>query len=249
MPRKPIGPVGDKSVFVPERNVLSVRQGARLALLSISDQAYFTLNESATVIWQSIRVGATVQTTTRVLAAFYGISESEARHDVCAVLALLHAKDLIRPSSAAIHERNVIPQQIRTQRVRREPPTAMECFVSLIRMMALLRLLGAAQLVPNAMHKADSDRFVPDEAARMLTRRMRLAAAWLPWTGTCLPQSLATISLLREWGYRPYLQIGVYPAPFSAHAWVVCGGRPVNETPEQLMRYRVLELDGNERLS
>lgn len=221
-----------------------------MALLSMSDRAYFTLNESATLIWQSIRIGASVETATRHVATFYGIAEEDARQDVSALIASLHAIGLVRPASGAIHQRDVPPSRFQAQPARAGPPTAMECFRALARMSAALRLRGAARLVREAIddREPDSGRVVPDEHARTLTRRIRLAAAWLPWTGTCLPQSLAIVDLLRRRGYQPYLRIGVYPFPFSAHAWVVCGGRPVNETPEQLMRYRVLEFDDSERL-
>ena len=247
---KAVVPVNANSIFVPDRDVLSVRQAGQMALLSMSDRAYLTLNESAMLIWQSIRIGATVETAARHVATFYGISEDDARHDVSAMIGSLQAIGLIRPASGAIHQRDVPPARFRAQPARAGLPTAVECFGALARMTAALRLRGAARLVRDAMNDTEPDRgdLVPDEHARILTRRIRLAAAWLPWTGSCLPQSLAIVELLRRRGYQPYLRIGVYPFPFSAHAWVVCGGRPVNETTEQLMRYRVLEFDGSERL-
>jgi len=237
-------PLSDNDVFVPQANVLSVAHGGRLAVLSMSEQAYFTLNESAFLVWQSIRNGSTVGAASHQLMEAYGISANDARHDVCALIDALRSRRLVRASGHPTKCRRP-PASVAIPLAPHSAvlPTLAQCFSCLVRMSTALRFMGAERLVPDSMSEDEpmDVAAVPDDYASAMTRRMRIAAAFLPWTGTCLPQSLATIQLLRERGYRPALRIGVHPSPFSAHAWVVCAGKPVNETPEQLLRYRVLE--------
>lgn len=50
----------------------------------------------------------------------------------------------------------------------------------------------------------------------------------VPGADTCLPQALAAVAMLRRWGHRADLVLGVRTAPvFEAHAWVEVDGAVV----------------------
>lgn len=77
-------------------------------------------------------------------------------------------------------------------------------------------------------------------AARMVDA----AARHLPFSSTCLDRSLLLTWMLRRSGHGAELLIGVRVAGDSleAHAWVECGGLPVNESRENAARYAVFAL-------
>lgn len=56
----------------------------------------------------------------------------------------------------------------------------------------------------------------------------------------CLPKSMTLYALLRSQDVPVEFVIGVAKYPFSAHAWVEHHGEPLDESPSNLRRYRVL---------
>lgn len=121
-------------------------------------------------------------------------------------------------------------------------PSMIGCAAELLRVHALLRMCGAATLIA-ASRNLDLQmrvRALSSDFRWELTRRIRLVASHFPWKTACLPQSLAIANILHAFGCQAAIHIGVYPYPFSAHAWVESGGEPVNETREELARYCVL---------
>lgn len=65
-----------------------------------------------------------------------------------------------------------------------------------------------------------------------ISRRVAMAAAFLPIRAICIEQSLALLLLLRRRRVAATLKLGVRPYPFLAHAWLECCGEPINEPPE-----------------
>lgn len=65
------------------------------------------------------------------------------------------------------------------------------------------------------------------------------AGAQLPLPATCLTRSLLLGWLLRRQGVDGALRIGVrmQDGLLEAHAWVECGGRPVNDAPDVAKRF------------
>lgn len=57
------------------------------------------------------------------------------------------------------------------------------------------------------------------------------ACVWYPKQALCLQRSAVTACLLRSFGIRAQMKIGVRPMPFLAHAWVEVGGAVVNDFP------------------
>lgn len=73
-----------------------------------------------------------------------------------------------------------------------------------------------------------------------IERAVATAAALFPGRALCLEQSLALYVLLRRSGIDARLRFGVQPYPFGAHAWVECGGEPVNDIREHVAFYAPL---------
>jgi hypothetical protein len=105
---------------------------------------------------------------------------------------------------------------------------ALPAFAVLVRCMSLSRLLAwieREQQMPDL-------RLAVDEAAAA-GRAVSIAAARGPWTVKCLTRSLVLHWLLRRRGIASDLRIGVAGGgEFRAHAWVECGGVPVNDRPD-----------------
>jgi hypothetical protein len=56
----------------------------------------------------------------------------------------------------------------------------------------------------------------------------------------CLQRSAAAACLLKKYGFRSEMVIGVQQLPFLAHAWVEVAGRVVNDKPYMAEIYSVL---------
>jgi hypothetical protein len=104
-------------------------------------------------------------------------------------------------------------------------------------------------LMRSAARSAESSR---SAATRPRVEALRLASArveqYSRLPGNCLSRSLALFWLLRRAGYDAELQLGVSLAggAFAAHAWVVSGGRVLNDTEDVATRYAPLRSTGSE---
>jgi|HubBroStandDraft_4_1064222.scaffolds.fasta_scaffold122175_2 hypothetical protein len=56
----------------------------------------------------------------------------------------------------------------------------------------------------------------------------------------CLQRSAAAARLLKKYGFRAEMVIGIQQLPFLAHAWVEVAGRVVNDKPYVTEIYSVL---------
>lgn len=77
-------------------------------------------------------------------------------------------------------------------------------------------------------------------------RMVDLAITRVPVRSACLAQSLVLWALLGRQGIATELRFGVRGGgvPLDAHAWVERDGRPLNETPERIRAYSVLQYPG-----
>lgn len=82
---------------------------------------------------------------------------------------------------------------------------------------------------------ADADRLA------QVTRAVDRTVAFCHTSGRCLCRSATVVCLLRALGVRAELIIGVFPIPFSAHAWAEVEGRAVSEPAGWRHRYTVIE--------
>jgi hypothetical protein len=68
-----------------------------------------------------------------------------------------------------------------------------------------------------------------------------MAAALYPGHAACLERSLMLYWHLRRAGVPVRFRMGVQMYPFLAHAWVEHRGRPVNDVPEHVRRFRPID--------
>lgn len=68
--------------------------------------------------------------------------------------------------------------------------------------------------------------------------RVAMAAALYPGRAECLERSLLLFWYLRRRGVDVRFRMGIQMYPFTAHAWVELCGRPVNDVPEHVRRFR-----------
>ncbi len=92
-------------------------------------------------------------------------------------------------------------------------------------------------------------RLTPVEAPRLdgnvteeeICHAIDVAAALYLKNVLCLQRSAAAARLLKKYGFRAEMVIGVQHVPFLAHAWVEVGGRVVNDKPYMAEMYSVLD--------
>jgi hypothetical protein len=77
------------------------------------------------------------------------------------------------------------------------------------------------------------------QQALEIARIVRAAATHGPYRANCLKQSLVLWWLLRLRGIESDLRLGVTKAAagMEAHAWVECGGRPLNDREDVELRF------------
>ena len=73
-----------------------------------------------------------------------------------------------------------------------------------------------------------------------ICRATDVAAALYFKNVLCLQRSAAAARLLKKYGFRAEMVIGVQQLPFLAHAWVEVAGRVVNDKPYVAEIYSVL---------
>lgn len=101
-----------------------------------------------------------------------------------------------------------------------------------LRLLGLRRTQGwLARLFP--LRKRSSAEDCAARAANDTARLVAVAARHAVCRATCLPHSLVLWALLRRQGTRVELRVGVRVVEedrLEAHAWVECGGVPLNDT-------------------
>ena len=229
----------------PGAGVLACKYDGGTVLLSLATGKYFTLNQTASGLWERLVDARTIDEAARSLATEYEISLETARQDAGELLSALSTLGLIAPR---LNRHADVSWPVPARRCRRQSqggltvPSFLGTWLTLVKFHILLRLGRLAKIAdpsPNSS-SAPSDTILDPVFRDALTRRVRTAAAWLPFRVACLAQSLTVIEILRKRGHDAALRVGIYPYPFSAHAWAECGGHPVNELPEELLRYRAI---------
>jgi hypothetical protein len=79
------------------------------------------------------------------------------------------------------------------------------------------------------------------ESTERICAVIDMACVWYPKHVLCLQRSAATACLLRKYGVRSQMVIGVQKLPFKAHAWVEVEGQIVNDKPYTREMYTILD--------
>jgi hypothetical protein len=96
------------------------------------------------------------------------------------------------------------------------------------------------RLTPSPRRHGEIDRDALDQSrSRAIANLVRAAASHGPYRANCLKQSLTLWWLLRLRGIGSVLRIGVRKASagVEAHAWIECGGRPLNDREDVGLRF------------
>lgn len=81
----------------------------------------------------------------------------------------------------------------------------------------------------------------PDGWVEAVAQGVVVAAVFCPGRVECLEQSMALYYILRRYGVAAELRFGVRTMPFSAHAWVMHRGTPVNQDLDGLAQFAAFE--------
>lgn len=123
---------------------------------------------------------------------------------------------------------------------RQAPPLVVWCGVLIVGIKVGLRVTGFARTLRWIHWRVDHlprRRTGPPPAIDPVAHAVALAAALYPGRARCLEQSLLLYYLLRRRGIDAHFRLGVQPHPFGAHAWVECGGMPINDVPEHVRHF------------
>ncbi len=227
-----------------------------LILLDLRDGRYLSFNPVGAMLWSRMVAGQTIGTITREFQELFEVPTEQIRQDVERILSVLLDKDLIHPlvgeaESVVGTEAVIGAEQPEQAGDGNEPSTeggmlgnTLWCLLALLTLvyMDLLLLLARfprfyrrLELPPRVLRRSPAAS--PEQIALAVDRAARFyfKRAW------CLQRSAACVLLERRQGYPARLVLGVRVLPFEAHAWAELGGRPINEQPEVVERYLVLD--------
>ena len=121
-------------------------------------------------------------------------------------------------------------------------PSLLACVAALFVTKCSIRWFGFARTLRMLKRRATHQGLNAevDNAVDTIAARVAVAAAFYPGRARCLEQSLVLLYLLRRRGIEATLRLGVQPYAFQSHAWVECGGVPVNEGSEVLRKLVLL---------
>lgn len=123
-------------------------------------------------------------------------------------------------------------------------PSVASCFLQLALVKLSLRALGFGRTLARyerTPHNPTATVSADDQLVAQVAHQIAVAAAFYPGRARCLEQSLTLSRALRRCGADAKLRFGVYPYPFTGHAWVEVQGRAVNEMDGYLKMFTLLE--------
>lgn len=112
------------------------------------------------------------------------------------------------------------------------------------RLFGLKHLRATLPPIPNSETK-QAETLAQAQNAQCIARMVRIAATHGFRRASCLVQSLVLWRLLRRHGIASELRIGTRKAEnqFQAHAWVECGGVPLNDSGDVRDSFTAFDLD------
>lgn len=251
--------------WAPASSTLWCSHGDVTFLLSLETGRYHTLDdEVAVAAWYQMCEGEALDAIARRIAADYGdaVDAREVLADLCALLSDLSRRGLIVPlASPAASTAHAIASGREDRRQAGSStspslacdaatpalPSVSACLVRLAIVHVLMKAIGLRKLLRHVARRTPGPLRAPASSfARALAGRVGTAMVWYPFGTACLEHSVCLLWMMRRAGCAVDLRIGVQPFPFSAHAWVECGGEPLNESPERVALFQpfpVITLD------
>lgn len=252
--------------WAPAPATLWCSHGDVTFLLSLETGRYHTLDDDvAGAAWHQMCEGEALEAIARRIAADYGdtVDAREVLADLCALLADLSRRGLIVPLAAPAASTMHAIESGREDRRQAGAlassssracdsatlalPSVSACLVRLAIVHVLMKGIGLRRLLRHVARRTSGPLRAPASSfARALAGRVGTAMVWYPFGTACLEHSVCLLWMMRRAGCAVDLRIGVQPFPFSAHAWVECGGEPLNESPERVALFQpfpVITLD------
>lgn len=95
--------------------------------------------------------------------------------------------------------------------------------------------------LPTILHRVEKEAVKPNlqrpsKSLETIAASFELVQQFLPFENFCLPRSIAIARLLRHYGYRPTLVIGVQ-LPIAAHCWVQCDDALIGDRLERIAAF------------
>ena len=254
--------------FVVGPQVRSAHDDDGLVLLNSRTGHYFSFNAVGGLVWSKIEEGASAAAIIRAVQERFEAPPDLVEHDVEAILARLERDRLIvrasqaaggaPPRGSAVLDRTpAAPATGSSSRdaAIREPLDRTKAdgsgggqlvrdvvaFLTLVYVDVLIKRFRFPRLEAVLRKRAGVQLRTDPAVVQRISRSVDRAAAAYFKRAWCLQRSVACAYLLRRRGCPAQLVLGVRTLPFEAHAWVEVDGRVVNDRPEHIQRYLVLD--------
>jgi Transglutaminase-like superfamily/Coenzyme PQQ synthesis protein D (PqqD) len=222
---------GDRIDLTASAHVRFCNVHGRTVLLNLHDGDYSVLDETATFLWELIRLSPNVDSATAAFAENFEISPIRARGDLMAfVNDCLSQQLLTTPTDAGRQEYAI--------EFVRKPATLWHAWLCSRRARISLRRRGFPATYKEHMHlRYAGTQFACKARADVdkLLQVFRCAENGVPTRSAnldCLPRSLALHRFLLAGGIAVDHCIGVQRFPFGAHAWVEIDRMPVYDSAD-----------------
>ncbi len=226
-----------------------------MVLLDLRTGSYVTFNPVAGAIWAAIEGGDSDAAIVHSLQTAFEVPAEQIRRDVSSTLRSFEDSGWIVPRASAGPSTAPRPRPIETPPVDGEPVTPPSPTVQVTGSLSW-RALGFLALVAVDLgllvfrfrrlysllerRRWAARRADPVTLATICWAVDRAAAGYFK-RAWCLQRSVACVLLLRGRGFPARLVLGVRTFPFEAHAWAEVEGTVVNDRPENVERFQVLD--------
>jgi hypothetical protein len=253
--------------FASSPQVRTARDDDGLVLLDLRTGRYSTFNAVGALVWSQIEAGASAEEIIRHLQERFEAPPEVIARDVTAILATLEQNRLIvrdgggarsaPPAAAGLETAGPgasVPADATDggdlAGAAREPAPGGfggglvrtgVAFLTLVYMDLLLKLFRFPRLHAAVRRPVAAGRRVEPATVAGICRAVDRAAGFYFKRAWCLQRSAACVHLLRRRGCPARLVLGVRTFPFEAHAWAEVDGRVVNDRPDFIRRFRVLD--------
>lgn len=216
--------------------------GGRCLLLDIEHDRILHLNPVGAEVWKFLSEGITETEVVKQVSRKYQVSEERVAADVRTLLkriADLH----LTPSTTVSGEYSEgtknsehpsYPWYGESGAHRPRPCTATVIFalagLAIFDLILWARSLQLLCFYVRAWPLRKSGRTDSETTGRVCSAVER-ACVWYPKQALCLQRSAVTACLLRSFGIRAQMKLGMRSMPFLAHAWVEVDGAVVNDFP------------------
>lgn len=203
----------------------------RIILLDLCDGEYSIFDETATFLWDLVRLCPSVDGAAAEFARNFAITPTQSRNDLIAFVDECVSRRFLTTQIQKVRQRC-------TMQSVRKPMTLLHAWLCLREARKSLRKRGFAQTYWEHMHlrfAGPTLSFDMDSRVENCLRVFRRAENGFSGRNAdldCLPRSLALHRFLLAGGVAVDHCIGVRRFPFGAHAWVEVSGRPIYDSPE-----------------